>query len=187
LRSTLDLKTHLNQVCLDVWMTVYRYPKYLQQLAMNDFIEKNEDTLNAKDLLASPRGLQYAGEHFHNSRKERKGTSRLYLPVAPQLLPEFRSLLQNRDYLNKQSNDAWMYFKICYQQAATGYDLCKLLPESIHSELISSFAVHVPEDVSAAASCQITDEKAEALKMQYAPYYEAILCRLADNLFLEVA
>ena len=163
-------------------MGLYRCPNLLQQEVMNDFIEKNEDTLKAKDLLAWPRGLQYAGEHFHNSRKEWKGTSRLYLPVAPQLLSEFRGLLRDRDYLKKQSEDAWMYFKICQQHAGSEQDIYRLLPEGAHSYVLEYWELHDVDEPGA-----VTDEKAEALKVQYETYYEAILCRLADNLFLEAA
>ena len=120
------------RVCEHVFTHLYHYPKWVEREAFDHFIEKNEETLNSKALLAAPKGMQYAGEHFHDSRKDRRTLSGLYLPVAPQLLEEFRGLLQNRDYLLKQGKDAWMYLKICQQQAATFEDLFRLLPEGVH-------------------------------------------------------
>ena len=103
---------HIPRVCEHVFTHLYHYPKWVEREAFDHFIEKNEKTLNNKGLLAAPKGMQYAGEHFHDSRKDRRTLSGLYLPVAPQLLEQFRGLLQNRDYLLKQGKDAWMYLKI---------------------------------------------------------------------------
>ena len=172
----------ITEAIAGLYRELYSHAKFLQQAAIDDFIEKNKNALNANDLLAPPRGMQYAGEHFHNSQKEPKGTSRLYLPVAPHLLEEFRALLQDRDYLHKQRKDVWMYLTICESHARSDEDLCKLTPESVHSHLLSYWS---PRDFE--VTCALTDLKAEALKLQYATYYEALLCRLADNLFLEVA
>lgn len=172
----------ITEAIAGLYRELYSHAKFLQQTAIDDFIEKNENALNANDLLAPPKGMQYAGEHFYNSRDQRQSTSKLYLPVAPQLLKEFRALLQDRDYLQKQGRDAWMYFTICESHARSDKDLYRLLPEGVHASLLDYWELDDFDE-----PCAVTDEKAETIKVQYAPYYEALLCRLADNLFLEAA
>jgi hypothetical protein len=168
------------EVIAEVYRKLFHLPNWILRERLDHFIEKNENTFSDKALLAPPRGMQHAGEHFHDSRKVKTTSSRLYLPVAPQLLSEFRGLLRDRDYLHKQGKDVWMYLTICESHARSEQDTYRVLPEGVHSYVLDHWELHDFDE-----PCAVTDEKAEALKVQYATYYDALLCRLADNLFLE--